>query len=438
MTPSRAASDARSDRLRPAWRILALAALLALAGCRGSLALVVGVATLEPADLRQRLQSGSRATLVDVRDPSEYARGHVPGARSVPMAALDAFFASPEASEPLVLVCEHGDLAARAAAVAHGHGLLDTAVLAGGMTAWNARGLPLELGAAPARPTSIPRRGLGWTAQLLLVVAAFGVKPLYMLLAAVLAFTLRRSREPDLRMLLLALLSFEAGELLCLLDYLLASGGSDLMEIGHMAGMVGMSALLPWSLFLLLDRRVLHLTDPRSPCLGQRFCGRCWKRDGGSCGVRQLLLATIPALVAISAVSLCLPLTSGSVLVSVFGTDVRYGSTLAAELVQFRLFPAAGIALLLVGLAVLLRGEAHVRRAHLPLFLGLGFSLFSLMRFTLLRSFSGALPWADTWEELTELLTVLAVGALLWIFRRPLGLAAAPGGRSPPPTSSEA
>jgi hypothetical protein len=51
---------------------------------------------------------------------------------------------------------------------------------------------------------------------------------------------------------------------------------------------------------------------------------------------------------------------------------------------------------------------------------GLGPLGFGTMRMALLGVFSDDLMWFDTWEEWTELLFVLGVAVVLWIFRHGL------------------
>ena len=58
-------------------------------------------AGLEPIDrdtLRERLRLGE-VVLLDVRPAQEFAAGHLPGARSAPLAELEAMFASPASAE---------------------------------------------------------------------------------------------------------------------------------------------------------------------------------------------------------------------------------------------------------------------------------------------------------------------------------------------------
>lgn len=409
---------------QPAVAALLLACLvLASCGRAELVARAAGVDTIEPQALHRAME-GKAFTVIDVRAPERYAEGHIPGALSVPSDRLDGFFSSQRSQGPLVAACDEGWLSLRAAAVAARHGRSSVLSLSGGMERWRREKLPLEVGAGAAWPSSPPPAApASALAQWMVVAAAFGVKPLYMLLALGLALALRGTLAPSLRLLRASLLVFFAGEASCALNYLAAAGGSEALEIGHELGMLAANALLPYALFDLADRRLLHLTAPASPCLALRFCGRCFKRDPVACGAHRLFLFAVPILALVSLIPFCLPLQSGEVRVAVLGSQVAYAQSLLLELVQFRLLPLLAVASYAAAFALLALGERWTRRAAVPFFAALGMSSFALLRFALTRTFAAAPTWADTWEELTELAAIAAVGALLWIFRVQLGLA---------------
>ena len=84
--------------------------------------------------------------MIDVCEPAEFAAGHVTGAKSIPMAELEAKLpgAVKNKATPLVMVCASGARAGRAAALARKLGYENTQVLAGGMKAWRDANLPVE------------------------------------------------------------------------------------------------------------------------------------------------------------------------------------------------------------------------------------------------------------------------------------------------------
>jgi rhodanese-related sulfurtransferase len=81
-------------------------------------------------------------TLVDVREPMEYASGHIPGSHNIPMSRLG----SAELPEgPLVLLCQSGKRSSQGLADllrrGHPHPLAE---LQGGLGAWQEAGLPVQ------------------------------------------------------------------------------------------------------------------------------------------------------------------------------------------------------------------------------------------------------------------------------------------------------
>ena len=92
-----------------------------------------------------------KGVLIDVSEPAEYAAAHAVGARSVPLAGLEASRDLPKnKSLPLVVVCPTGTRAPRALAVLKKLGFENTRVLAGGLAAWRAANLPIEKTVASA------------------------------------------------------------------------------------------------------------------------------------------------------------------------------------------------------------------------------------------------------------------------------------------------
>ncbi len=82
--------------------------------------------------------------LVDVREPGEFADGHVPGARNVPLATVRAKGKAVLPSDKVLFVCASGSRSQTAADVADGLGLAEVYSLKGGTTAWREAGLPVD------------------------------------------------------------------------------------------------------------------------------------------------------------------------------------------------------------------------------------------------------------------------------------------------------
>ena len=79
--------------------------------------------------------------LIDVRSPSEYATGHIPGALNVPMEQVEKRRAD-LGRAPIALVCKSGKRASMVAEFLNPCGM-HVAVLEGGTDAWKAAGFPV-------------------------------------------------------------------------------------------------------------------------------------------------------------------------------------------------------------------------------------------------------------------------------------------------------
>lgn len=86
------------------------------------------------------------APLVDVRQASEYAQGHVPGAELHELGSLSHDIASLP-PRPFTVMCQHGDRATTAASIVQRAGRTDVSIAAGSATEWaTTGGRTLEVG----------------------------------------------------------------------------------------------------------------------------------------------------------------------------------------------------------------------------------------------------------------------------------------------------
>jgi rhodanese-related sulfurtransferase len=86
------------------------------------------------------------ALLLDVREPAEYAKGHILGAKNVPLVDLERRAAEfdKHKAKPVIVVCDSGNRATRAVAALKTRGFAKVVNLAGGYGAWHQAGLPVE------------------------------------------------------------------------------------------------------------------------------------------------------------------------------------------------------------------------------------------------------------------------------------------------------
>lgn len=104
-------------------------------------------AGLDPAAAVQ-LINREKGVVIDVCDPTEFAAGHVGGAKNISLADLEGKLGTVVKNKalPLILVCQSGARSARAVATAKKLGYDKAQSLAGGLAGWKAANLPIEKG----------------------------------------------------------------------------------------------------------------------------------------------------------------------------------------------------------------------------------------------------------------------------------------------------
>jgi rhodanese-related sulfurtransferase len=101
----------------------------------------------------EAVKKNPKTLILDVREPGEWAEGHISGALHVPRGMLEAKADLEYANrEPrladravsIIVHCASGARSAMAADVLQEMGFLDVQSMAGGIVAWKENGLPIE------------------------------------------------------------------------------------------------------------------------------------------------------------------------------------------------------------------------------------------------------------------------------------------------------
>lgn len=269
-------------------------------------------------------------------------------------------------------------------------------------------------------------RALSLFDQTMVVFTAFVAKPLYMLMSLGLAWQLRQARAADLAALRWGLISFFIGEAFCAINYLVFQDRSILSEYLHNYGMVAAFGFIAFALLEGLDRRVLQYSDPQKRCAFAGICGECVKGQGGRCRLRQLFQLTSLAMGMAALIPLSSALREVSYNASIFGTLYHYTRLGVHQWFEVRYCPALAVGLFVAGFVIVQR-SAEPQIPYLARVLvcaGIGATGFSLFRLFFGAAFESNLAWAASWEELTELLLMVVVAYVLWLFRQKLEVAA--------------
>lgn len=134
--------------------------------------------SVTPTQAAQLLEQG--ALLVDIREADEHARERIVGARNVPLSRIERI----AGTAPVIFHCKSGMRTQANAGLLADNAPGDSFILAGGIDAWRAAGLPLQRN--PKAPLEIMRQ-VQITAGLLVltgIILGFSVAPAFFGLSA--------------------------------------------------------------------------------------------------------------------------------------------------------------------------------------------------------------------------------------------------------------
>jgi rhodanese-related sulfurtransferase len=94
---------------------------------------------IAPAALKAMQASSAKFMLVDVREPDEFAAGHIEGARLMPLGTVDKNYRDLPKDVKLVVYCRSGKRSAKAVSFLTAHGYTNAVSLDGGYLAWTAQ-----------------------------------------------------------------------------------------------------------------------------------------------------------------------------------------------------------------------------------------------------------------------------------------------------------
>jgi len=112
------------------------------------------VPVLTMRELRRRLENGEPLVIMDVRQPHEWAAGHIPEAELVEAGALPSAELPLPRDDLIATHCGHGQRAATALSVLEQRGFHNLALLAEGVDEWRHAGGPVEYGTPTKREAS--------------------------------------------------------------------------------------------------------------------------------------------------------------------------------------------------------------------------------------------------------------------------------------------
>jgi rhodanese-related sulfurtransferase len=130
-----------------AWVILAVVVLAVIAGViLGQPRQTVAPYPNEITPAQAKEQRSQGAFILDVREPSEWAQIHIPGAVLIPLGELPNRLNEVPRDKDVIVVCRTGHRSAQGRDILRNAGFKRVTSMAGGVTAWQAQGLPIASG----------------------------------------------------------------------------------------------------------------------------------------------------------------------------------------------------------------------------------------------------------------------------------------------------
>ena len=93
-----------------------------------------------------QLLNKGKVSIVDVRKSDEFSAGHLRDSKNIPIDNLDKRVSELDKTHPVLVVCQSGVRASRAAGEFRRAGFGEVYILDGGYTEWRSQGLPVAIG----------------------------------------------------------------------------------------------------------------------------------------------------------------------------------------------------------------------------------------------------------------------------------------------------
>ena len=132
--------------------LVAIVALSLLAACGGQ---ETAAPVVEEIDLTtlgdsvdvatvNALKDNAGVFLIDVREPDEYAPGHIPGITLIPMGEVAGRLAELPRDKEIIVTCRTGNRSGQVADLLRQQGFTNVHNMSGGIVAWEEAGYPVE------------------------------------------------------------------------------------------------------------------------------------------------------------------------------------------------------------------------------------------------------------------------------------------------------
>jgi rhodanese-related sulfurtransferase len=375
----------------------------------------------------------SDTILIDVRTSDEFNSAHIFGSEH--WALNDILSTQSENKVPeqfrdktLLLICSAGVKSTKAAKHLNDISIKNAISVRGGIQEWIAsidgpetKELYTVFEDSSGQIIVFPLRVSPMFEKILAIISGFVIKPTYTILSLVLIIILWEKREPDLSALRWSMIFFFIGENFCAINYTFFKDTSYFIEYLHSFGMLLSFTFAAYAVFEGMDRRILMLSEPDKKCAAIGLCIKCIKYENVPCGLRRTFLLIIPASIILALMPLMSEWYCNSYNTMIFGTFYNYTHRIIYQ--QFEKLCCPVFAIIFLSIAFLILVFKKDNSLLLPKIFfaaGIGTLGFGTFRTISTSMYNNNLVWFNFWEEATELLFIVGVCFVLWLFHNSL------------------
>jgi rhodanese-related sulfurtransferase len=371
----------------------------------------------------------NEGVLIDIRDPAQFTARHIEGALNIPLKELNSFtpaenFPDSIRNKKLLLICNSGMSSAHAVKILNKISITNVYNVSGGMQAWisvlNKPDACKFRNLLNSNRTRIDTfHDMNFVEQWIAFGAAFFIKPLYLVLSFLLFILAGKLHSHDSRILRYSILFFFLGEMFCAVNYIFYTEQSYLFEYLHIYGMIMSFCLITYALTEAFDTRLVHFSERDKRCSLLNQCKICYKYNEADCKLSKLFRAFILSFMVITLIPFLSSVSPVSYNTSILDYSYNYSHPVIFQILESKILPVISLIFFVITYIYLIRKNNEVGRTVKFLFAGgAGFLGFSMLRVVLLKLYSDNLLWFVVAEEVTELVYILNIAFLLWIFKK--------------------
>jgi hypothetical protein len=190
------------------------------------------------------------------------------------------------------------------------------------------------------------------------------------------------------------------------------------MEYCHMFGMAMSFSLTSLALIIIMDEKIIGLSDKNRKCALLDTCRECYKYSETDCRVKKIFQFALVMLIIISIMPLLAEKPAVTYNSNILGTFYTFSHAEIYQVIEIRYFPMLAVFFFLLSLLFLkLKNGNMFNYSKIFFSTGFGFIGFAFFRMIFLHVYQNNMTWFICWEEITELMFMTGSAYIIRLYR---------------------